>query len=525
MARFETNTILASGARLGPYQIVTLIGEGGMGKVYRAVDTRLGRTVAIKISAEEFSSRFEREARTISALNHPHICTLFDIGSLPSGAGYMVTELVEGETLREWLKHSTDVEHRIRIARQILDALRAAHGVGIIHRDLKPANIVVRFDGYVKVLDFGLARRIATASAFNAEETVTTDVSAPGQLTGTVPYMSPEQILGQEVDERSDLFAFGIILHEMLTGQHPWPHKSTVDTLHAIVHDEAPLHQGVFGSVINTLLQKNRDERYSSAEAVLEALAKPAAFQEAPSRPAFTRLIVLPFRILRGHEASDFLAVSLPDAITNSLTAIDSLVVRSTMTATRFAAAPELDVKMVSEQAQVDAILTGTILSDGERLRVTTQLVQAPDGKLVWSNTSQATLRNIFQLQDDLVERIVQSLTLPLTAREHRALKRDVPTSAIAYECYLRANQLVIAGDLQSMTLARDLYRRCVDDDAGYAPAWGCLGRVYRFLAKYGIDQADNFAAADGAFKKAFRLNSELALAHNFYTLLETDLG
>jgi len=119
----------------------------------------------------------------------------------------------------------------------------------------------------------------------------------------------------------------------------------------------------------------------------------------------------------------------------------------------------------------------------------------------------------------------VQSLTLPLTAREHRALKRDVPTSAIAYECYLRANQLVIAGDLQSMTLARDLYRRCVDDDAGYAPAWGCLGRVYRFLAKYGIDQADNFAAADGAFKKAFRLNSELALAHNFYTLLETDLG
>jgi serine/threonine protein kinase len=526
MERLKTRTILAPGAQLGPYQIVSLLGEGGMGKVYRAVDTRLGRTVAIKISAEEFSKRFEREARTISALNHPNICTLYDIGSLPSGSGYMVTELVDGETLRDWLNRSTALEHRFEIARQILTALRAAHGVGIIHRDLKPANIMVRSDGYVKVLDFGLARRIATANALQAEDTATTDVSVPGQIVGTVAYMSPEQILGQKVDQRSDLFAFGIILYEMLTGQHPWPHKSTVDTLHAILHDEPPAQHSAFAGVLDRLLRKNREERYPSAEAILEGFANPApAPIQAPSARALTRLIVLPFRILRQHDASDFLSVSLPDAITNSLTAIDSLVVRSTMTATRFATAPEVDMKTISEQAQVDAILTGTILSDGEHLRVTTQLVQAPDGKLLWSNTSQATLRNIFQLQDDLVERIVQSLTLPLTAREHRALKHDVPASAIAYECYLRGNQLVIAGDLQSMTLAKDLYRRCVDDDMSYSPAWACLGRIYRFLAKYGMDQADNFAAAEEAFQKAFRLNPELPLAHNFYTLLETDLG
>lgn len=520
--RLENPTALAAGARLGPYRIVSLLGEGGMGKVYRAVDTRLGRAVAIKIAAEEFSKRFEREARTISALNHPHICTLYDIGSLPSGSGYMVTELVEGETLRDWLKHSSAVERGVEIGRQILEALRAAHGVGIIHRDLKPANIMIRYDGYVKVLDFGLAKRIPTAGALKTEDTAS--VSAPGQILGTVAYMSPEQILGQEADQRSDLFAFGIILYEILTGKHPWLHKSTVDTLHAILHDEPPSQHGALAGVLNKLLRKNREERYPSAEAVLEAFASPAPVQTASTR-ALTRLIVLPFRILRQHDASDFLSVSLPDAITNSLTAIDSLVVRSTMTATRFAASPEVDVKMISEQAQVDAILTGTILSDGEHLRVTTQLVQAPDGKLLWSNTSQASLRNIFQLQDDLVERIVQSLTLPLTAREHRALKHDVPVSAIAYECYLRANQLAIAGDLQSMTLARDLYRRCVDDDAAYAPAWACLGRIYRFLAKYGVDRAHNFAAADDAFQKAFRLNPDLALAHNFYTLLETDLG
>ena len=523
MERLQTTTMLAPGAKLGPYEIVSLIGEGGMGKVYRAVDTRLSRTVAIKISAEEFSHRFEREARTISALNHPHICTLYDIGSLPSGSAYMVTEFVEGETLRHWLKHSPAMEQRVQIARQILEALRAAHGVGVIHRDLKPANIMVRVDGYAKVLDFGLARRLAMPDVLETEDTATAELSISGQITGTVPYMSPEQILGQDLDQRSDLFAFGIVLFELLTGRHPWPHQSPVDTLHAILHDEPPPQQLALGGVINQLLRKNREERYPSADAVLAALASPPRLQ-GPSSRALTRLIVLPFRILRQHDASDFLSVSLPDAITNSLTAIDSLVVRSTMTASRFAAS-EMDLKMISEQAQVDALLTGTILSDGEHLRVTTQLVQAADGKLLWSNTSQATVRNIFQLQDDLVERIVQSLTLPLTAREHRALKHDVPASAIAYECYLRGNQLAIAGDLQSMTLARDLYRRCVDDDAAYAPAWASLGRVFRFLAKYGVDRAGNFAASEDAFQKAFRLNPDLALAHNFYTLLETDLG
>src|ERR1051326_3118197 len=322
----ETRTVLAPGTRLGPYHILSPVGEGGMGRVYRAVDTRLGRAVAIKISAEEFSQRFEHEARTISALNHPHICTLYDIGSLPSGSGYMVTELIEGETLRDWIKRPTAVEHGVGITRQILEALRAAHGVGIVHRDLKPANIMVRFDGYVKVLDFGLARRIPTAGALETEETATTGLSVPGQIVGTVAYMSPEQILGQEVDQRSDLFALGIILYEILTGQHPWPHKSAVDTLHAILHDEPPPQQVALAGVVNKLLRKHPDERYGSAEAVLEALASPPPQVTSPR--ALTRLIVLPFRILRPHEASDFLSVSLPDAITSSLAAVDSLVVR-----------------------------------------------------------------------------------------------------------------------------------------------------------------------------------------------------
>ena len=338
--------------------------------------------------------------------------------------------------------------------------------------------------------------------------------------------MSPEQIQGQEVDPRSDLFAFGIVLYEMLTGEHPWRRRSAVDTLHAILHDDPPPMQFTLAGVAEKLLCKNRHDRYSSAEAVLEDLANPALPQRSPRR-GLTRLIVLPFRLLRRHEASDFLSMSLPDAITSSLAAIDSLVMRSTMTASRFAASSELDVNAIAEQAQVDAILTGTILSDGEHLRVTTQLVEAPSCTVLWSNTSQVSLRDIFQLQDDLVDRIVQSVKLPLTAREERALKHDAPTSALGYEFYLRANQLAFTSfDGPNWVLARDLYLRSVEADPKYAPAWAGLGRTYHLIGKYGVDDlTESLAHAEDAFQKAFRLNPELALAHNFYTSLETDSG
>src|SRR5580692_9735029 len=190
------SALLAPGTRLGPYQILGLLGEGGMGKVYRGLDTRLNRAVAIKLSAEQFSKRFEREARAISALNHPHICTLYDVVAMPSGSSYMVTELVEGETLRDWLKRAPALAQKIEIACQILEALRAAHHAGIVHRDLKPQNIMVRLDRYVKVLDFGLAKRMTSGHTVHSQNIALTDLSLPGQIVGTIAYMSPEQILG-----------------------------------------------------------------------------------------------------------------------------------------------------------------------------------------------------------------------------------------------------------------------------------------------------------------------------------------
>jgi len=295
--------------------------------------------------------------------------------------------------------------------------------------------------------------------------------------------------------------------------------------MYAILHDDPPPIDSPWSEVVYKLLSKNREDRYASADAVLQSLAIPAPAARS-RKPALTRLIVLPFRILRQHETADFLSISLPDAITTSLAAVDSLVVRSTVIASRFTDSPSLDIKAVGEQAQVDAILTGTILSDGEKLRVNTQLVEAPSGAVLWSNASQVSVRNIFQLQDELVDGIVDSLALPLSTGEQRALKHDAPMSATAYEWYLRANQIAAAGGVGNMIKARDLYLRCVDLDSNYAPAWARLGRAYRILGKFDPSgDNENFTRADEAFKKAFTLNPELALAHNFYTVLESDLG
>ena len=225
--------------------------------MYRARDSRIGREVAIKFPADSFVGRFDLEMRVVAALNHPNICTLYNVGP-----NYLVTELVEGETLRGWLMRRPSLEQLLAVARQILEGLAAAHRAGFVHRDLKPQNIMVRTDGYVKVLDFGLAKRIAQ-SPFPGDSDPTAEVTLRGHIVGTTAYMSPEQIQGHDVDERSDLFAFGIILYEMLTGAHPWPRASTVDTLHAILHDEPPTDLTASAmptdviSVVRKLLRKN----------------------------------------------------------------------------------------------------------------------------------------------------------------------------------------------------------------------------------------------------------------------------
>ena len=525
--------------RIGHYEILRKLGEGGMGVVYEAHDERLDRRVALKTirapnAGESARKLLWKEARCAARISHPGVCQLYEIGEdQQTGSLFLVMELLEGESLDQRLaKGPIPLYQAVQITNAILQALEALHAADIIHRDLKPANVFLTAHG-VKLLDFGLAQASDLSFFCAAQTGATVSVTVRDALAGTPCYMAPEQVNRGPVGPATDLFAVGCILFEMLTGKRAFSGASAIEVLHAVLYDRPPALTGspalvVADRVIRRATEKQPQDRYVSAGAMSEELREVETKEDdgvAPRSRATTRLIVLPFRILRRHEASDFLAVGLPDAITSSLCGIDSVIVRSTLVASRLANSTGLDLKRIGEQAEVDAILAGTILSDGEHIRVSTQLVEAATGTTIWTNTSQVSSKGVFALQDELVDRIVQSLTLPLTAREHRLLKQDVPANASVYECYLRANQLTVAQNVQDTVLARDLYIRCLEADPKYAPAWARLGRVHRFIGKFVGEEAENLCRAEEAFQKSFSLNPELVLAHNFYTSLEADLG
>ena len=398
------------GQRFGPYQIVSPLGAGGMGEVYRALDARLGREVAIKICQERFSARFEREARAISSLNHPHICTLYDIGP-----NYLVMELVEGETLRDWLKRAPAVEPSLEIARQVLEALRAAHRAGIIHRDLKPENIMVRSDSYVKVLDFGLAKMMPTSPLLGTQATAGESLSRPGQVVGTVAYMSPEQILGQDTDQRSDLFSFGIILYEILTRQHPWPRSSSVDRLHAILHDDphaTALMSAELAAIVNKLLRKSPAERYPSAETVLEAFASrgssPGVLAAGASSKPLTSIAVLPFVFLSDVEEYKAFSLGFADALITMLGSVEDVTAVPTSAILSYAAGS--DPAHTCRDLGVRHVLQGNVQKLGAHWRVSIQLFDSKTQKTAFSEKRDFNMENVFEVQDEIGRWAVESL-------------------------------------------------------------------------------------------------------------------
>jgi serine/threonine protein kinase/tetratricopeptide (TPR) repeat protein len=547
------------GRSLGGYRILSTLGAGGMGEVFLAHDSRLGRKVALKLLPEAVSAnrdrlrRFRQEASAASALNHPNILVVHEIGEA-DGRHYIVTEHVEGETLRARIDRGRlPVSEALEITRQLTSALAAAHAAGFVHRDVKPANVMLRRDGYVKLLDFGLAKLVAP-SALVVSETEADTSTTPGMVLGTASYMSPEQARGLAVDERTDVWSLGVVLFEMVTGRVPFEGETQADILSAILAKEPPSPRQLapevppaLDRIVRRALEKTRTDRYQTVGdlgAAVSVLAQkpdrsgarargPTGGSRFRKRPKGTtaapksRLIALPFRILRADEETDFLAFSLPDAITSSLSGLDALVARSSLVAARFADEPS-DLKRIAAEADVDVVLTGTLLRAGGQLRVCTQLVAAPAGTVLWSLTSDLTLGEIFQLQDELVHRIVESLSLRLTTREHSLLKRDVPATPRAYEFYLRANQLmqrIGAGHPEAPLLARDLYRRGLEEDPLYAPAWAALARCCRLLSRFGGEPEETMKEAESCLRRALDLNPDLTLGHKLYAQLETDLG
>jgi serine/threonine protein kinase len=522
---------LAPDTRLGPYRIVEPLGAGGMGEVYRARDDRLGRDVAIKVLSAEMSSdpgrrqRLEREARVIAGLNHPHVCALYDVGT-QDDIDYLVMELLEGESLAERLSRGPlPFEEAARLGTTIAETLAAVHDQGIVHRDLKPANVFLARHG-VKLLDFGIARLLDSGAA--AETALTQD----GMVLGTPRYLAPEQLRGGVVDHRTDLFAAAVLIYEMIAGRPAFGGTSVVEVLHAIAYEPpAPLPDHAappaFEQVLRQALEKDPARRPQTAAALSAALRHASdtsavatvGASSAPRPP--TRLIVLPFRLLRADPETDFLGFSLADAVSAALAGLDALVVRSSLTATQFAGGMP-DPRTLAEQAQVDVALTGSLLRVGSQLRMSAQLVEVPGGTLIWSHTLHASVDDLFQLQDTLTQAIVSSLQVPLTVRDHHALRQDVPASAAAYELYLRGNQLMI--ESSAWGDAQQLYEQALALDPGYAPAWARLGRVLRLMGKYS-GRPDEQQRAARAFERALALNPDLAMAHQLYAHLEVETG
>jgi TolB-like protein/Tfp pilus assembly protein PilF len=512
-------TVVAPGARLGPYQILGPLGEGGMGKVYRGLDTRLGRAVAIKISAEQFSKRFEQEARSISALNHPHICTLYDVGAMPSGSSYMVTELVDGETLRDWLKRDQPFERGLKVAKQVLEALRAAHDAGIIHRDLKPANIMIRFDGYVKVLDFGLAKRIPASRGLPAESTASIGLSVPGQILGTVAYMSPEQIQGQEVDQRSDLFAFGIILHEILTRKHPWPRTSPVDTMHAILHDDPPATQASsprVTAVMRKLLRKNPPDRYPSAQAVLEAFADsapdrgPSAASAQDAKP-LTSIAVLPFVFLSEVEERQALSLGFADALITMLGSLEDFAVLPTSAVLN--CVPGTDPARTCRDLGVRHVLQGNVQKHGAHWRVSTQLFDSTTQKIAYAEKHDFVRESVFEVQDEIGRRVAESL--------QTRFPRAAPMSRDRYSSDPEAFEEFMAGLRESYSDREETLRsadqhlsKAVERDPEFALAHAWLSQVSMQIHFYFDTQRTWLEKAEHHCNRALALDPELPEGH-----------
>jgi serine/threonine protein kinase len=509
---------------IGRYRVTGKLGEGGMGLVYDVVDDRLGRPIALKVIRRDTvgdslaRERFWREARLAASVNHPHICQIYEVGEADQQL-FIAMERLDGEPLSARLdRGAVLLADAVPIGLEVLGALDALHVRGIVHRDLKPSNIFLTHHG-VKLLDFGLARPVVDEVGETQEP-----LTLRGTIVGTPKYMAPEQIQGGPTDGRTDLFATAAILYEMLAGYAPFEASSLAAAAEKTLHTDPPALGGSPGiaaadRVIHRALAKVPGQRYASAAAMADDLRTVLHSRDDEPRRAraVTRFIVLPFRLLRPDAEIDFLGFSLADAITNSLSSLESLVVRSSLAAARFAAAVP-DLAAIASEFNVDALLTGTLLRVGDQLRVSVQLVEAPGGGLIWSDTSQVPVGDLFRLQDDLSRRIVESLALPLSGRERRALGHDVPASAKAYEFYLRANQL--SQDPASLDVARDMYLQSVQADPQYAPAWARLGQLYRVIGKFRAEQ-DTLGRAESALNRALELNPDLSMADRVYAQIE----
>ena len=482
---------LSPGHRLGPYEIVAPIGAGGMGEVYKATDTRLGRTVAIKTLDGAHGDRFQQEARAVAALNHPHICVLYDVGP-----GYLVMEYIEGQPLHGPLPLA-DVLH---VATQVADALEAAHAKGILHRDLKPANIMMTTSG-AKLLDFGLAKIVAEATD-DATRTMA------GTVLGTASYMSPEQAQGKAADARSDVFSFGAVLYELLTGKRVFERESLLDTLNAVVREEPRPPDSPASSVVMRCLAKQPDKRFQTIAEVR------AALQQLRSKPAdvvqtMPSIAVLPFANMSHNADDEYFSDGLAEEIINALVQVPGLKVIARTSAFAFKGKNE-DIRKIAETLGVTNVLEGSVRRAGSRIRVTAQLILARDGTHLWSQRYDRELADIFAVQDEIAAAIAGALKLKLSPPSERRMP-SIP----AYEAYLKYRFYQWRFTPEDSQRSRECLEQALSLDPGFALPYVGLADYHLALAAVGaMPSLEAMPRARELAMRALEIDPELPEAH-----------
>jgi eukaryotic-like serine/threonine-protein kinase len=453
----------SAGEKLGPYEILALIGAGGMGEVYKARDPRLNRDVAIKISRTEFDERFEREAKACAALNHPHICQIYDVGP-----NYLVMEYLEGAPLKGPLPEAAV----LKLAAQIAEALEAAHARGITHRDLKPANILVTAHG-IKLVDFGIAKQ--AAPVLGQDET-TFALTGAGMVVGTPAYMSPEQAQGLATDSRSDIFSFALVLYEMLSGRRAFAGETAVAILTAVVHKEpAPIEASpAMVRVLMRCLRKAPGDRYRSIADVKAALAE-LGETRAIDKPS---IAVLPFANLSADKENEYFSDGLAEEILNALTQLPGLRVVARASAFAFRGR-EHAIAEIGEKLSVASVLNGSVRRSGNRIRVTAQLISVRDESQLWSERYDREMRDVFDIQDEIAQSIVEKLQVQLGTRAGQTLVKRYTENPAAHSLYLKGNFHLYHVRPEEMQKGKVCLEQAVALEPNHAPAWVHLAWFY----------------------------------------------
>jgi serine/threonine protein kinase/Tfp pilus assembly protein PilF len=507
-----------------------------MGEVYRARDSRLGREVAVKILPELLASdrgaleRFQSEARAIAALSHPNILAVFDLGE-SGGIAYTVTELLEGETLRARLSAGPlPRERAIEIALQIARGLDAAHDKGIVHRDLKPENVFVTRDDRVKILDFGLARRTSPVEGGDSGATSARTLeqrTTPGTVLGTVAYMSPEQLRGEPVDHRSDIFSFGAVLYEMLADRKAFGKDSAAETMVAILTLDPPdlprsdVHASAAAEVVRHCLEKDAGRRFQSARDLIfnlqQILGAPAGEHPEPGGRGGPSIAVLPFRNVSADPENEFFADGITDDVIANLSKIRSLKVISRTSAMAFKHR-DRSLREIGQTLGARTILEGSVRRAGNRARVVAHLVDARTDEQLWAGTYDRELTDIFAIQTDVALQIVAALQAELSADEKTRLQKRPTHNVHAYQLYLQGRFAFYKSTEEGYRQALEYFGQAIDEDPALALAWIGLANVH---TEYAIGQgfgemlpAAAFAKAKECVGRALALDNDLGDAH-----------